>query len=107
MVGLLLVRRSVELETLEAHQEVAGFIIAIVGVIYAVMLALVVIAVWEQFEGARAIVEREANQLAGLYRLTDALPAGARPRLRQGIADYTRIVVDDEWPAMQRGQASE
>jgi hypothetical protein len=104
--GMLLVRRSTELETLEAHHEVAGFIVAIVGVVYAVLLALVVIAVWEDFGDARATAEREANQLAGLYRLTPALPARGTERLRDTIRGYAEAVVRDEWPAMQRGQES-
>ena len=33
----------------EKHNEVAGFIFATVGVVYAVLLAFVVIVVWEQF----------------------------------------------------------
>jgi hypothetical protein len=35
---------------------VAGFIYAVVGVIYAVLLALMVIAVWEDYEKARDTV---------------------------------------------------
>jgi hypothetical protein len=107
LAGMLAVRRSVALETLEAHHDVAGFILAIVGVVYAVMLALVVIAVWEDFENARGIAEREANQVAGLYRLTPALPARGADRLRDTVRAYGESVVADEWPAMLRGQASE
>ncbi|MFZ0088600.1 MAG: hypothetical protein WAL63_03775, partial [Solirubrobacteraceae bacterium] len=45
LVGLLIVRKIVARETLEAQHEVAGFLIAVVGVIYAVLLAFVVIIV--------------------------------------------------------------
>lgn len=107
IVGLLLVRRSVTLETLVAHQEVAGYIVNVVGVVYAVLLALVVIAVWEQFEGARAVTEREANAVASLYRLASALPRQDQAPVQDEIRSYTRLVVDEEWRAMQSGQASE
>jgi hypothetical protein len=43
--GLLLVRRRIALATLEQHNEVAGFIIAVIGGLYAVLLAFVVISV--------------------------------------------------------------
>jgi hypothetical protein len=107
LLGMALSRRSAQIETLEAHQEVAGFIIAIVGVIYAVLLALVVIAVWEQHEAASATASREADAVAGIYRLARSLPASARSPVQAHVLTYARLVVDEEWPLMQRGQASD
>ena len=49
------------------HNDVAGFIYAVLGVIYAVLLALVVIATWEEFGRARVTVEAEANALAEIF----------------------------------------
>jgi hypothetical protein len=49
--GLELVRRLVPTETRQKHNDVAGFIYAALGVIYAVLLALVVIAAWEVMRG--------------------------------------------------------
>ncbi|MBI2322651.1 MAG: hypothetical protein HYU88_11345 [Chloroflexi bacterium] len=46
VVGLLAVRRLVPVPTLRSHNDVAGFIFATLGVIYAVLLALVVVALW-------------------------------------------------------------
>ena len=62
--GLELVRRLVPTETRQKHNDVAGFIYAALGVIYAVLLALVVIAAWEGYERARITVEDEANAAA-------------------------------------------
>ena len=64
VVGLALVQRLVPATIRQAHNDVAGFIYAALGVIYAVLLALVVIAVWEEFGRARVTVESEANALA-------------------------------------------
>ena len=47
----------------------AGFIYAVIGIIYAVLLALVVIAVWEEHEAAKATVGSEANELAEVFWL--------------------------------------
>jgi hypothetical protein len=44
------------------------------GVIYAVLLALVVIATWEEFGRARLTVEEEANALAEIFWLAHRLP---------------------------------
>ena len=43
--GLILVERFVSASLRQEHNDVAGFIYAVLGVIYAVLLALVVIAV--------------------------------------------------------------
>jgi hypothetical protein len=40
-------------EVRQKHNDVAGFIYAVLGVVYAVLLALVVIAVWEEFDAAK------------------------------------------------------
>jgi hypothetical protein len=47
VAGLELVQRLVPSEKRQQHNDVAGFLYAVVGVVYAVLLALLVIAVWE------------------------------------------------------------
>ena len=52
LAGLELVQRLVPADSRSPHNDVAGFIYAALGVIYAVLMALVVIAVWEEFQTA-------------------------------------------------------
>jgi hypothetical protein len=52
MAGPVLVRRYVPLEKLRVNNEVAGFKFATLGVLYAVLLAFVVIIAWERFHDA-------------------------------------------------------
>ena len=47
--GLLLVQRLVPPRLRREHNDVAGFIYAVLGVAYAVLLAFVVIVTWETF----------------------------------------------------------
>jgi hypothetical protein len=86
------------------HNEVAGFLIAIVGVIYAVLLAFVVIVSWEQFSAAGDTVGEEASALRTIDRTAAAFPPEARARVHADVVAYARAVVDDEWPAMSRGE---
>ncbi|HEY2225175.1 DUF4239 domain-containing protein [Actinomycetospora sp.] len=86
------------------HNEVAGFIIAIVGVIYAVLLAFVVIVSWEQFTSAADTVGQEASTLRTIQRTGVAFPGDARERIRADVVTYARTVIDIEWPAMARGE---
>ncbi|MDT7745543.1 MAG: hypothetical protein QOE59_4621 [Actinomycetota bacterium] len=87
------------------HNEVAGFLIAIVGVIYAVLLAFVVIVSWEQFSRAADTVGQEASALRTIERTAAAFPPDSHARIRADVVGYARTVVDLEWPAMARGES--
>jgi hypothetical protein len=106
-LGLRTVRRFVPVTLLKAHHEVAGFIIGVLGAIYAVLLAFVVVALWNQYEDARAAVEREANELSDLAHITRGFAdAKERHRLSGMIGAYAGSAINDEWPAMAEGEAS-
>jgi hypothetical protein len=64
------------------HNDVAGFIIAVVGVIYAVLLAFVVIITWENFSAAEGVVGEEASALRSIYRESSAFPDEVREPAR-------------------------
>ena len=104
VVGLTIVQRLVPATTRMEHNDVAGFIYAALGVIYAVLLALVVIAVWEEFGRARVTVESEANALAEIAWLAYSLPEPEGPHLQELARSYAEEVVDDEWPLMEQGR---
>jgi hypothetical protein len=103
--GLELVERLVSAETRQQHNDVAGFIYAALGVIYAVLLALVVIAVWEQFQAADETVEQEANALAEIFWLAHRLPEPEGSHIQELCRAYAEEVVHKEWPLMEQGQA--
>jgi hypothetical protein len=104
--GLILVQRVVPIEVRKQHNDVAGFIYAVVGIAYAVLLGLVVVASWEQFQTARNTAEREASELAELFWLGHRLPPAEGHQLQELTRSYARVVVDDEWPLMARGESS-
>jgi hypothetical protein len=105
MAGPLVVRRFVSLERLRGNNEVAGFKFATVGVLYAVLLAFVVVVVWEKFSQAENEVASEAGAAATLYRLWDGFGSG-RTELRAATSAYLTTVIDGEWPAMAAGHES-
>lgn len=105
LVGQTIVRRRVAHATLEAHTVVAGYVYATLAVIYAVILAQVVVAAWDDYEEARTAAESEANSLLDMFRLGEGLPEPTRGELEQALIAYGRAVVDEEWPGMARGEA--
>ena len=103
VAGLEAVRRLVPAGRRQEHNDVAGFIYAVVGVIYAVLLALMVIAVWEEHEEAKATVREEANGLADVFWLAHRLPGPEGPRIQNLARSYATVVAEEEWPLMARG----
>jgi len=106
VAGLVLVQRMVPVELRKQHNDVAGFIYAVLGIAYAVLLGLVVVAAWEQFQTARNTTEREASELAEVFWLGHRLPEAEGHRLQELARSYARVVVDEEWPLMAGGGSS-
>ncbi len=107
MLGPVVVRRFIPLERLSTNNEVAGFKFAVVGVIYAVMIAFAVIVVWERFSDAESAVTQEAGAAAALYRLADGLSAVDQAgSIRGRLTAYLRATIDDDWPAMALDEGS-
>ena len=88
------------------HNDVAGFLIAVVGVVYAVTLAFIVIVTWEGYREARSAVHREAGALRSLYRDSRALPEPARSQVGDQVLRYGQEVATDEWAALDEGESS-
>ena len=105
LAGLEVVQRLVPATSRQRHNDVAGFIYAALGVIYAVLIALVVISVWEEYQAASETVEQEANALAEIAWLGNRLPEPEGENLQELCRSYAEEVVDEEWPLMEQGQA--
>ena len=105
LAGLELVQRLVPVDSRRPHNDVAGFIYAALGVIYAVLLALVVIAVWEEYQTASETVEQEANALAEIFWLAHRLPEPEGTHLQELSRSYAEEVVHKEWPLMEQGES--
>src|SRR5215207_10070322 len=104
--GLLLVQRLYSTELRKQANEVAGFIYAVLGVAYAVLLGLMLIAVWEKWNAAENITTDEANQLAGIFYYAHALPQSEGRHIQELVRSYSQVVVEEEWPLMAQGKSS-
>jgi hypothetical protein len=100
LAGLWLVRECVPEALLMGSSEAVGNYLQTLGTIYAVLLAFVVVVVWQQFNDARAHFEGEANELLDLARTVHGLPETLwRPFLSR-VKRYVDLVLDEEWPVM-------
>jgi hypothetical protein len=98
--GLYFVRHTVEPTTLRGDHDVAGFTFGVIGAFYGVVLAFVIVAVWERFERANDQVTAESLAVSNLYSLADGLAEPSRSQLQDALRLYTTHVLNHEWQAM-------
>ena len=104
--GLVLVHRLVPIERRLEHNDVAGFIYAVLGVAYTVLLGLMVVAVWQDWQAAQDSATQEANDLAAVFWLAHGLPEPDGRHIQELARDYARVEVRVEWPLMRGGKSS-
>jgi amino acid transporter len=103
-LGLVLFHRLIHVEVRRAHNELTGFIVAVISVTYAVLLAFIAIATWESFTQSEDIVDREADAVGSIYRDTLGLAPETAQEIRSDIRVYTDSVINQEWPIQQAGE---
>lgn len=106
-VGLRVARRVTPYSMLRRHRAAQTAIFAIVGTIYGLIAAFVVVVVWENFSDTDATVSREANALGDLEQMSRGFDVVIRRQVQEAARTYALQVVEDEWPEMQKGASSE
>jgi hypothetical protein len=99
-VGTVLLRRITTDPMDDRHNEVAGFIFATVGVLYAVLLAFTVIIVWEQYLAAESAVAQEAAALITVAHDASSFPEPERSQVYKQLRAYAQFVINEEWRTM-------
>jgi hypothetical protein len=95
----LLLRRNMDFRRLQQHNDVAGFIYSVIGILYGVLIAFVVIVVWERYTEIDRTVQDEANVVMQIHRDADAFPSPFREALRDNLRGYVQSVVTHETEA--------
>jgi len=106
VVGMLLVRRYVDLSRLKSHHEVAGYLLSVIGTLYAVLLAFVVVEAQSNIQEARETAELEANSIADIFQYSRWFPDQTRQTVRGLCMTYVTTVIDEEWNKMETFQYS-
>ena len=107
VLGLLLARRVFSHERLKSTETATTQVLTLSGLLYAVLVAFVVVIVWQQFNDAQKRTEEEAVAISDLLHDSDGLPAAGRPSVQQSLIDYAKDVVESEFPRMRRGEVIE
>lgn len=73
------------------------------GLVYAVLLGLLTVASFQNTKDLQDDISREASDLSTIYRTTDGYPDPLRSELQAELRDYTRYVIEKDWPAHRKG----
>jgi hypothetical protein len=104
-LGLVLIRPWVRRHAADQPDwdALIGAILAAFVVFYGITLALIAVSSYQSFAAANQVVGREAATLGTLYQAVSNYPEPMRGELQTMLRDYTRYVIEEDWPAQQRG----
>ena len=106
VAGMLFVRKRVGVKSLTKFHEVAGYLLSVIGTLYAVLLGFVVVDAMGKQEELRMIVEHEASGVANIFLCSNGLPEPKRKKIQSTCYQYAVEVINDEWKCMERGTYS-
>jgi len=106
LVGAVLARRFIPRERIVEHQDVAAVMFSMVGLLYAILLAFVVVVVWEQFDSAEQNVDDEVTKISNLMRDANGFDAAQQAKVKGRLLTYSQSVIHDEWKTMAHGKSS-
>jgi hypothetical protein len=81
--------------------------LSVIGTMFAVVLAFVILLALQSYQRAREGSSVEAVAVSELSSVAAVFKSPTSDRLQGGLVCYARAVIDDEWPAMREGHSSE
>ncbi|WP_117213262.1 DUF4239 domain-containing protein [Allorhizocola rhizosphaerae] len=106
VIGFVVISRKVPERWLVADADAAGALYATIGMVYAILIALAAIAVWEPRTDAGQSADREADSLIEASWTADGLAPADRTEIQALIGAYLRDVVDREWASLRDRRAA-
>jgi len=107
LLGLFFAHKFVKPVAFEENQALLDATLNIVGTLVSILLGLLVAASLSNYQTLEANTDAEASSISEMCRLAFGLPIEPRSKLITLCLQYCNEVVDDEWPAMAKGLASE
>lgn len=103
-IGTILVHRFAPADV-RSSNDALGQVFTIVGGLHAVLMAFVLISLFDSVSSVRDGAHTEANSLVAVYWASDSLPEPARGQIQDLAKNYARTVIDQEWPKMIEGES--
>lgn len=75
-----------------------------VGIFYGLLLGLVAVATWQNFDAASSLISKEAATVGALYRNVSSYPEPFKGQLQGHLQNHATYVIDKDWLAQQHGR---
>jgi hypothetical protein len=104
VAGAVLIRRRVAARDAEGGgvrgraEAAADYVAMFMVAMYTVLLAFIVVVLWQRLDDVNTDVRAEGQDLTQLIWSAQRLPAADRTAMRSAVSDYTTAVLDREWP---------
>jgi hypothetical protein len=99
--GLYLFDRWYKKKVVKYDNEVTGIILGTLSLIYSLLIAFVIVAVWENYEELNRTIEKETEHLNSVLVHGGMLPDSLKPHICEAIKNYCEKVVNQEWDVLE------
>lgn len=107
LIGLVVVRKSFSRQQLESCHEVGGFLLSVVGTLYAILVGLIVVNSQAKVDLASQMAVSEANMLSNIYHLSNTFKQPTRHSIHKHIHEYAVAAVEQDWSKVELGKEKE
>ena len=106
LVGIPVVHALLKKKSVHMENGIVTGLGHLSGIIFAIVVGFVAIAVLGAFDRARQIAEDEANQAFTIWVYSRVYPENFESKVRDVVESYLNVVIDDEWPKQSQGEIS-
>ncbi len=86
--------------------QLGGIIYGGIIAVYSLLIAFVVVIVWQQYQVTGDRIESEASKLLNIYRSSYVFKDSSGVLIRKEVLNYVASVEKDEWPALEKDSLS-
>jgi hypothetical protein len=83
--------------------DVISHFTGIVGIFFGILIGLVAVGVWENYNSSQEKVDAESGNALALYRDCSGLPFQVSKVIKEDIKIYLNNVIKKEWPQSKKG----
>ena len=103
----LLVKKNPLLKRFSLDLDIGGIIYGGIVAVYSILLAFIVVIVWQQYQNTGDRIQEESTKVFNLYRASYAFPDSTTgKKIRSTVINYVTSVVNDEFPSMEHDTTS-
>jgi hypothetical protein len=84
--------------------ELLSYCLLAFGAFFALLLCLLAVASYHNYDAVKSLIGRDASSLGALYRTVSGYPEPQRAKLQSILQEYVSFTIDESMPALARGE---